>query len=73
MTPMPSTVKMPSIRNIQHLCTSLATVLINTYREDVPLHIDGETLLSEVLEGTTHCQGEPLAMAMYAIGIIPLI
>ena len=58
-----------ALRNIQHLCPSLATVLINTYREDVPLHIDGETLLSE--EGTT--QGDPLAMAMYAIGIIPLI
>ena len=54
---------------IQHLCPSLATVLINTYREDVQLHIDGETLLSQ--EGTT--QGDPLAMAMYAIGILPLI
>ena len=58
-----------AFRNFQHLCPSLTTVLINTYREDVPLHIDGETLLSE--EGTT--QGDPLAMAMYAIGIIPLI
>lgn len=58
-----------ALRNIQHLCPSLATVLINTYREDVQLHIDGETLLSQ--EGTT--QGDPLAMAMYAIGILPLI
>lgn len=28
-------------RNIQHLYPSLSTVLINTYREDVQLHIDG--------------------------------
>ena len=58
-----------ALRNIQRLCPSLATVLINTYCEDVQLHIDGETLLSQ--EGTT--QGDPLAMAMYAIGILPLI
>ena len=57
------------LRNIQRLCPSLATVLINTYREAVQLHIDGETLLSQ--EGTP--QGDPLAMAMYAIGILPLI
>ena len=58
-----------ALRNIQHLCPSLSTVLINTYREDVHLFIDGETFMSE--EGTT--QGDPLAMAMYAIGILPLI
>ena len=58
-----------ALRNIQHLCPSLSTVLINTYREDVHLFIDGETLFSE--EGTT--QGDPLAMAMYAIGTLPLI
>ena len=37
-------------------------MLINTYREDVQLFIDGETT-----------QGDPLAMAMYALGILPLI
>ena len=58
-----------ALRNIQHLCPSLSTILINTYREDVHLYIDGETMLSQ--EGTT--QGDPLAMAMNAIGILPLI
>ena len=58
-----------ALRNIQYLCPPLSTVLINTYREDVQLFIDGETMISE--EGTT--QGDPLAMAMYAIGILPLI
>lgn len=58
-----------ALRNIRHLCPSLATVLINTYRSEIPLYIDGETIYSQ--EGTT--QGDPLAMAMYAIGITPLI
>ena len=40
-----------------------------SYRSDSSLLIDGETLLSQ--EGTT--QGDPMAMAIYAIGILPLI
>ena len=55
--------------NIRHLCPSLATVLINTYREPSNLYMDGHTILSQ--EGTA--QGDPLAMPMYAIGICPLI
>ena len=58
-----------ALRNIQHLCPSLSVVLINNYREDIDLFVDGATLLST--EGTT--QGDPLAMAMYGIGILPLI
>ena len=58
-----------ALQNIHHLCPSLAKVLTNTYREDIKLFVDGETLLSQ--EGTT--QGDPLAMAMYAIAITALI
>ena len=58
-----------TLRNIQHLCPSFSTILINTYRVDVALYIEGSTLLSE--EGTT--QGDPLAMPMYALGVLPLI
>ena len=58
-----------ALRNIHHLCPSLSKCLINTYREDINLYIDGETLLSQ--KGTT--QGDPLAMAMYAIAVNPLI
>ena len=46
-----------ALRNIQHLCPSLATILINTYRQPANLYVDGDTLLSR--EGTT--QGDPLA------------
>ena len=43
--------------------------LINTYRSDTQLFVDGETFLSQ--EGTT--QRDPLAMAMYAISTMPVI
>ena len=58
-----------ALRNIFVLCPSLATILTNTYREDSKLYIDGSFILSQ--EGTT--QGDPLAMPMYALGIVPLI
>ena len=58
-----------ALRNIQQLCPSLSKIIINTYREDSELFIDGSTLYSQ--EGTT--QGDPLAMAMYAIALTPLI
>ena len=58
-----------ALLNMFHLCPPLATILTNTYRSASHLFIDGSSLLSQ--EGTT--QGDPLAMPMYAIGIIPVI
>jgi len=58
-----------ALHNLQYLCPSLATILLNTYCNDVCLFIDGRQLLST--EGTT--QGDPLAMVMYAINVLPLI
>ena len=58
-----------ALRNIQHLCPTLSKIITNTYRENAQLFIDGNILYSQ--EGTT--QGDPLAMAMYAIAITPLI
>ena len=58
-----------ALLNCQAICPSMAHILINTYRSDPSLFIDGQTLWSR--EGTT--QGDPLAMAMYAIGSQPLI
>ena len=42
-------------------------ILINTYQNDAKLFVGGETILS--LEGTI--QGDPLAMAMYALALVP--
>ena len=52
-----------TVRNIHLNCPSIAKALINTYHSDTQLFVDGGTFLSQ--EGTT--QGDPLAMAMYAI------
>ena len=48
---------------------TLARILTNTYRQPSALFIDEEVIYSK--EGTT--QGDPLAMSMYALGILPLI
>ena len=60
---------MAALHNIRHVCPSLATILINTYRAPSDLFIDGDVLLSQ--EGTT--QGDPLAMPFYALATVPLI
>ena len=58
-----------TLLNSISVCPSLAPILINTYRIESWLFVDGQCLLSK--EGTT--QGDPLAMAMYAIGTKPLM
>ena len=47
----------------------MSHILVNTYRSNSWLFVGGQCILSK--EGTT--QGDPLAMAMYAIGTQPLI
>ena len=58
-----------AVHNACHLCPSLATIFINTYREPSELFVNGQTVWSE--EGTT--QGDPLAMLLYALATVPLI
>ena len=58
-----------ALRNIQILCPPFATYLINMYRAATELFVQ-DTIISS-REGTT--QGDPLAMPMYALGILPLI
>ena len=55
--------------NIHTLCPPLARILTNTYCQQSSLFIGEEVIYSK--EGTT--QGDPLAMPMYALGILPLI
>ncbi len=58
-----------ALRNIEVSCPSISCILTNLYRSSAPLYVGSETLLSR--EGTT--QGDPLAMAMYALASVPLI
>ena len=58
-----------TLRNVRTICPVLAPILINTYRSPADLYANGQILSSQ--EGTT--QGDPLGMAMYAIGTKPLI
>ena len=58
-----------TLLNCRAICPALSYILINTYRNNSQLFVDGQCILSK--EGTT--QGDPLAMAMYATGIQPLI
>ena len=62
--------RLAALHNIDVLCPPFSRVLINSYRDPVRMVIPGG---GEILscEGTT--QGDPLAMGMYALAIIPLI
>ena len=58
-----------ALHNVCIICPSLAQTLINTYRATVRLFVTGSDEIAST-EGTT--QGDPLAMAMYALAITPL-
>ena len=58
-----------ALLNIQVLCPAIAIILINCYRGKASLFVKEEIVYSE--EGTT--QGDPLAMAMFALASVPLI
>ena len=58
-----------TLLNCEKICPALSHILINTYRNNSQQFVDGQCILSK--EGTT--QGDPLSMAMYAIGTQPLI
>ena len=62
--------RLAAISNVQYVCPLLKHVLINFYRSPSRIFIaGGHEILSQ--EGTTHrC---PLAMAMYALALVPLL
>ena len=59
-----------ALHNINIICQSLAITLTNTYRSPVRMFVTGDGEIAST-EGTT--QGDPLAMAMYALAMKPLI
>ena len=59
-----------ALHNISVLCPSFSTILKSMYGAPIRLFITGEGELAST-EGTT--QGDPLAMAMYALAVTPLI
>ena len=59
-----------ALHNIGFLCPSISCMLNNTYRAPVKLFVIGGGEI-ESTEGTT--QGDPMAMAMYALAVTPLI
>ena len=60
-----------TLQNIVMMCPSFYIFLVNTYRRPIRLFIPAwkEEILSN--EGTT--QGDPAAMGMYALSVVPLI
>ena len=57
-----------TLHNINVICPPLAQVLINTYRSPIRLFVTGSREIAST-EVTT--QGDPLAMAVYALTISP--
>ena len=58
-----------ALKNVANLCPSLLNAITNSYSAPSKLYVNKKVLWSR--EGTT--QGDPLAMAMYGVAIIPLI
>ena len=58
-----------ALKNVETLCPALHHALANSSKNPSILYVNNPVLTST--EGTT--QGDPLAMAFYGIGIIPLI
>ena len=59
-----------AIYNIARTCPAMSLIVGNTYREPIRLFVTGG---GEVQSREGTCQGDPIAMAMYALSIMPLI
>ena len=61
---------MAALHNISVICPPLSQILTNTHRAPIRMIIPGDGEIMST-EGTK--QGDPLAMAMYALALTPLI
>ena len=59
-----------ALHNVARLCPALAGVIKNTYSHPIRLFVSGG---GEVASAEGTCQGDPLAMALYAVSISPLV
>ena len=59
-----------ALHNVSRCCPALAKIVTNTYNKPVRLFVSGG---SEILSQEGTCQGDPLAMAIYAVATTPLI
>ena len=63
-------IRQGALHNVQVTCPAILTILSNTYKAPGRMFVAGGGEITSV-EGTA--QGDPLAMAMYALAITPLI
>ena len=59
-----------ALHNLPRPCPALARVFVNTYSSPIRLFVSGG---GKVLSAEGTCQGDPLAMAIYAVAISPLV
>ena len=59
-----------ALHNVARVCPALSKVFCNTYGAPIRLLVSGG---GEVMSQEGTCQGDPLAMALYAVAITPLI
>ena len=60
-----------TLKNIAVLCPAFYIFLVNTYRRPIRLLIPAWKMEIPSVEGTT--QGDPAAMGMYALSVLPII
>ena len=59
-----------ALHNVPRLCPAMAQIVTNTYGKPIRLFVSGG---GEILSKEGTCQGDPLAMAIYAEAVTPLI
>ena len=59
-----------ALHNVARVCPALSKVFCSTYGAAIRLLVSGG---GEVMSQEGTCQGDPLAMALYAVAITPLI